>query len=83
MIHVVVKIHRLGDPPAFPELIDTEQVEGELTHVTVLEGGTVEGNTSLGLDVKLPDGSYVFVQVTGRMWNTIAAVVTQVDALKP
>lgn len=46
MTPLIVRIHRAGDPPLYPELADRVR-PGTLTTVIGLEGGTVTGKPSV------------------------------------
>src|SRR5262245_37404774 len=73
-----VKIGAVGDPPLFPELGPKMVFEGEITHVGILQEGTTRGECSLGFNIQLPDGRYVFAQMTAGMLIMIAAAGAEI-----
>lgn len=59
----------------FPEFEGTKITEGNLESVGILEAGMQSGDVSLGLNVRMPDGSLVWVQVTPSILTGIHAAM--------
>lgn len=70
--HVEICINAVGDPKSFPELEGRVDHEGTLTHVAILEAGTMSGKVSLCLFIKLPNGHYVMTQTTANILLSLA-----------
>jgi hypothetical protein len=60
----------------FPHLAEKPQRAVESITITGLEGGTRDGQPSVGILIELADGSYVLPQTTLKLFLTVA------DALK-
>lgn len=74
MSSVDVRVVDVGGPPAFPELIDKDMVNGTLSRVAVLQAGMESGKASIGLLIDLPNGDVVFVQISAEMLDMINGV---------
>lgn len=76
MIGLNIIIKRKSDPqPAWPELNDTNSLEGDLQAVAILEKGTHNGNTCICFRVDTPHGP-VLVQTTANLLNGITSALT-------
>ncbi len=73
MIQVKVKIVAVGDPPAFPEMVNGYESPCEV--FAILEQGTASGKTSCAVITKDKDGTPIMVQFTGDMFLTMAAAL--------
>ena len=76
-MQVKILIQDLKDAgtPLFPEMEKAGFKEGQLESFGILEGGTVGGKASVGINVKMPDGTYVWVQTTADIFEGMAAAL--------
>lgn len=72
-----IKISNKGDAPLFPEFAD-KVVEGEFDKVGILEGGTMNGNTSIYFIAQTPHGP-IGLQMTLNMLNGLVAIANGAD----
>jgi hypothetical protein len=74
---IEIKVNTIDDAePSFPEMVlGKNAIEGQITGVSILENGTVNGLAALGFRIKLQDGSYVLAQLTQTEFEFIAAVL--------
>lgn len=76
MVKVKVKIQSLKDALAGMVLVDDMELqyskESKDLTVCILEGGTVNGKTSLMFILKMPNGSYTHTEITAELFNGIA-----------
>ena len=73
MSMVNIRVCSVGDPPAFPELVNG--VESECLGFAILEKGTASGKTSCAVMTVGADGKPVMVQFTGDMFLSMAAAL--------
>lgn len=55
---------------AWPDLKEKGFIEGDLEAVAFLAGGMVSGQPAVALRIRLPDGSYVIAQTSGRLFSS-------------
>lgn len=63
------------DEPSFPEMDNSNTVQGHITGVSILENGTMLGKIALGFRVKLLDGTYVLTQLTQGEFEMISGAL--------
>lgn len=77
---IPLSIHLVGDG-AFEDTPD--MVVGEFKDVAFLEHGTVKGNPTIGLRIKVGDGQYIFAQTTWALYyNSVKAFEARYGAPK-
>jgi len=81
MIPLTIKIcDKTQKEPAFPE--QAKKWKGELTdlHASVLEAGTVQGNTTIYLSGRTKDGGWYGMQLTANLLRTLVATIDGAEA---
>ncbi len=73
-----VIISRPGDPDPMIIKAGTKVILTELENVVILEKGTVNGKTSVNMHAMV-NGDNVFMQITGEVFQNIAAALTGAD----
>lgn len=76
MIHVKLKIHRVGDPPTHPEHAMSEALS--LDEMVVVERGMVSGKTSIMLLLS-QHGRYFHAETSLDMLRTLTAGANGAD----
>lgn len=58
---------------AWPDLVDKEIIEADITHATMLKGGMQSGRYSVAFRIPLPDGTVIISQMSLNMFDSIHA----------
>ena len=70
-----VRILAKGDPPPWPDIQQTAGAPVALERVAILQGGMVSGRTSVALFGKLPDGTFVMLETSAALMETLCGAV--------
>lgn len=71
-MHMSVKLDVDGDG-AWPDFDAANAKRGELIAVSALPGGTTSGRPSVGMRIRLDDGTEVFAETSMRLFQMAAA----------
>lgn len=78
MPSIDINILRHGDPPCWPDMVDTgvHQIDPEQPwEMAIIEGGMSSGRPSVALRLRLADGQIVFAETSVANWiNATAAM---------
>lgn len=75
MVHTQIKILDKGQGPAFPDLQDKVVHQVNLDRFVILQGGMKSGKPSVAVLAELPNGEWVFVETSGRIFDGLMAAL--------
>jgi len=73
MMHLEIKIARVGEPPLFPN--SAKAGDAQWISFGILEKGTAKGNTSVAMVVRTADGKEYLVQTSAALFLAAASAV--------